>query len=111
MKTFLALTVLLASVSSHAWSLRTQKFSESFVATTEAELIAEVESALPSIQNADYKRVAREMRNKGCYPLNAKHIEIGSLSISKYYKYEGGSLVPYVRGSLYFSHDNCRIER
>jgi hypothetical protein len=111
MKTFLALTVLLASVSSHAWSLRTQKFSESFVATTEAELIAKVESAIPSIQNANFKWVERDMRQKGCYPLNAKHIEIGSLSISKYYKYEGGAMVPFVRGSLSFTHDNCQVER
>ena len=109
MKTIIALLIALNSFGAFAG---TKFFSKSFKAETEAELVAQVEAAIPSIKDGSDRSVRSDLRFEGCWPINERYIKIQTLSISKYYKpVEDGSLVPYYSGSLSFLHKGCRHER
>ena len=105
----MALVIALNSFGAFAG---TKFFSKSFKAETEAELVAAVEAAIPSIKNGTDRSVRSDLQFEGCWPVNERYIKIQTLSISKYYKLtEDGSLAPYYSGSLSFLHNGCRHER
>ncbi|MFP5385558.1 MAG: hypothetical protein ACLGHN_05725 [Bacteriovoracia bacterium] len=110
MKTVIALVIALNSLSALA-GFHTKNFSKSFKASTEAELVALVEAAIPSIQDGSDRSLRQDFSYEGCWPVNAKQIKINSLSVAKYYKVEGETLAPYYSGSLSISHKSCRYDR
>lgn len=111
MKVYLAMTLILASVSGFAAN-RTKVFSMSFVAPTEADLVAEVEATIPSILDVTHPAVIQNLSYENCSPRSSRLIEVRSLSVSKYYNHEGnGVLAPYYRGILSYSHSRCQDGR
>ncbi|MFP5385557.1 MAG: hypothetical protein ACLGHN_05720 [Bacteriovoracia bacterium] len=111
MKTVIALILALNSFAAFA-GFSTKFFSKSFKAETEAELVAAVEAAIPSIKNGTDRSVRQDFHYEGCWPVSERYIKIKTLSISKFYKLnDDGSLLPYYSGSLSFLHRGCRNER
>ncbi|MFP5385559.1 MAG: hypothetical protein ACLGHN_05730 [Bacteriovoracia bacterium] len=111
MKTAIALVIALNSLSALAGGFHTKFFTKSFKASTEAELVALVEAAIPSIKDGSDRSVRQDFSFEGCWPVTAKQIKVNSLSVAKYYKAEGETLVPYYSGTLSFLHKNCRYDR
>ena len=107
MKKLIVLTAALLTVSSFAGN-RQMTFTAGFAASTEAEVVALAEAAIPSIQEGEYKEIKRQMRDKQCWPIKANRIKVGSMSISKYYKVDAnGNLNGVFVGRLAVSHNRC----
>lgn len=111
MKTTIALVIALNSLSALAGGFHTKFFTKSFKASTEAELVTLVESAIPSIKDGSDRSVRQDLSSEGCWPLSANQIKVNGLSVTKSYKVEGEILVPYYTGSLSYLHKNCRMDR
>lgn len=109
MKTVIALTFLLASFSSFASQYVSESFSKMFYASSEAELVAAVEAAIPAIQNGEDKGLTQSMKFQNCAPIEARYIKVGKLLIKKLYKTENGVLVPSYRGQLIVTHTHCFV--
>ena len=107
MKSLIVALTLLVSASSFAAGYTTQSFSKIFYAATEAELVAAVEAAIPSIQAGEDKELSRSMGYQQCAPIHPRHIKIGKLFIKKRYTTVDGVLVPNYRGMLVVSHNRC----
>lgn len=107
MKSLLTIALLTASVSSFATVFSTQSFSKIFYASSEAELVEQVEAAIPSIEAGEDKELSRSMRFQRCSPIHPRHIKIGKLFIKKIYSKENGTLTPKLKGTLVVSHNRC----
>jgi hypothetical protein len=107
MKSLIALAVLFVTTTSFASWYTTQSFSKIFYADTEAQLVQDVEAAIPAIEAGEDKDLSFSMRAQQCSPIESRYIKIGKLFIKKVYKKVDGVLVPQVRGMLVVSHTHC----
>ena len=107
MKSLIAIALLITTTTSFASYYTTQSFSKIFYAATEAELVKNVEAAIPSIEAGEDEGLSQSMRFQQCLPIHPRHIKIGKLFIKKVYKKVDGVLVPQVRGMLVVSHNHC----
>ena len=106
MKTLLAIVLVALSVNVFAGQ-EAKRFSVKFTGESEADVMAQVEAAIPSIQNLTYKRLKRDMSFEQCWPLTAKYVEIDGLGIGKSYVYVNGKLTAVYTGRLSIWHTSC----
>ncbi|MCP4914966.1 MAG: hypothetical protein GY909_17740 [Oligoflexia bacterium] len=110
MKKLMTLAIALLTVNAFAGSAQ-MKFTTGFSGDSEAAVVAAAEAAIPAIQTGDYKPLNRDMRFEGCWPMKERYIKVGSLSVSKIYKFENGTLNPVFLGRLSVTHKRCRDDR
>src|SRR3989344_6675833 len=108
MKTVILMTALLASFSSFAAGYETQSFGKYFWASSEEEVVAMIEAALPTIKAGQDKELSRSMEFQRCevHPYN---IKIGKTFIKKFYRTVNGNLEAKFRGLLVVSNTRCFV--
>lgn len=106
MKSLLVIAFLTASFSSFGAGYVNKNFYKYFYATTEAELVAQVETAIPGIEAGEDKDLNRSMRFQRCQ-MNPRYINVGKLYIKKIYSKEDGVLVSKFKGILTVSNRRC----
>lgn len=107
MKSLIVIALLMTSVSSFASGYGTQSFSKIFYAASEAELVADVEAAIPMIEAGQDKKLSSSMWYQACRPIAPRHIKIGELFVKKVYSMVDGVLAPKFAGTLVISHNRC----
>lgn len=107
MKSLIAIALLVTATSSYAVWWSTQSFSEIFYADSEAQLVSDVEAAIPAIEAGEDESLTQSMLFQNCKPIEPRYIKVGKLFIKKVYKKVDGVLVPQYKGTLVVSHTHC----
>ena len=109
MKKLIAIAALLGTVSAFAGT--STYFGNVSVksSVSEADLVLKAEALIPGIENFTNREIRRDARMEGCWPLRARDIKMGSMSIKKFYKSNDGvTFAPYWIGSISYTVKSCR---
>ena len=108
MKTFALMAALLVTTSSFATSFTTQSFGKYFYASTEEEVVALMEAAIPTLAAGQDKEISQSMEFQNCAPIHPRHIKVGKKTfIKKFWRNDNGTLVVTYRGLVTVSHNRC----
>ena len=109
MKKIIAVVAILGSFSALAGRTTYNDTLSVKSSVSEADLVLKAEALIPGIINFTNTDIRREARAEGCWPLRARNIKMGSMTVKKFYKSNDGvTLDPYWMGSISYSVRNCR---
>lgn len=107
MKLFVLVAFVLTSLTASAAGYRSKMFTKVFYAETEEQLLADVEAAIPLIEDYQDEDLIRSMKRERCDFLGKGRIRAGKLFVKKVYKREGKAMVAKYRGLLMVTHNRC----
>jgi len=106
MKTIVLIAALALSASSFAAGYESKSFSKTFWATSEEEVLAMVEAALPTIK--EDKALLRSMKFQKCNT-HPRNIKIGNTLVKKFYRTVDGTLEAKFRAMLIVKNTRCFV--